>query len=175
MSSTPTPRAGVAPAATARGPVAIISGPGSELSAASVVPGKMLARVVSGLAVLLGVAHVWILAALPHGVPLTLAIATMVLMCFKCAYGAWNKPQALLELLAMSALMAITHTFMALGSGGHQHGGPASTAAHSSLSAAMLAVAGAELALVMLCSIGVRRSRPASQMAPATCSTVPGS
>ena len=163
MSSLTTLRAGVAPATLARGPVTNLPGPLTPVPSISAVPGRTLARIIAGLAMILGVAHFWVLATFPHGVPLTLVLAAMAVACLKCAYCAWNNPRALLDLLAMSALMAITHTFMAVGFGGHSHGGAEPAVAASSAAGAMLAITVAELALVMLCSIGMRRSRFAGQ------------
>ena len=155
MSSLTTTRAGVAAAAAARGPRAR----GRQSRSISAPSGKALAKVISALAVVLSAVHVWVLVALPHGLPLALALAAMVLACLKCAHRAWRNPCALLELLAMSALMAIAHTFMALGIGGHLHGATASVAAHAASPAAMLAIVAAELLMVMLCSLGIRANR----------------
>ncbi|MDO5744922.1 MAG: hypothetical protein Q4P23_10695, partial [Micrococcaceae bacterium] len=83
-------------------------------------------------------------------------LGLMVLLCLKCAHRAWNRPAALLELLVMSAFMAIAHTFMALGVHEHQHGGDSPATAAAVGAAAMLAVAAAELVMVMLCGIGLR-------------------
>ncbi len=113
----------------------------------------------------LGLAHGWLLVVFPHGLPMTLLLAAMVAACLKCAHRAWGSPQALSGLLAMSALMSIVHTFMALGLGGHQHGGHGPATAATAASGAMLAIAGAELALVMLCSIGMRRASPSGRAA----------
>ncbi|GAA1497240.1 hypothetical protein GCM10009628_22430 [Paeniglutamicibacter kerguelensis] len=96
---------------------------------------------------------------------MTLLLAAMVAACLKCAHRAWGSPQALPGLLAMSAFMAIVHTFMALGFGGHQHGGHEPATAATAASGAMLAIAAAELALVMLCSIGMRRTSSAGSPA----------
>ena len=106
----------------------------------------------------LGLAHGWFLVVIPHGLLMTLLLAAMVALCLKCAHRAWGSPQALPGLLAMSALMAIVHTFMALGFGGHQHAGHHAATAAAATSGTMLAIAAAELALVMLCSIGMRRT-----------------
>lgn len=112
------------------------------------------ARSVAALAVALGLGHVWVMVAFPHGPWVGAVLGAMVLVCLKCAHRAWGNPAALLELLAMSALMALAHTFMALGVHGHRHGGEGPAAAAGA--GAMLGVAAAELALVMLCAIGVR-------------------
>lgn len=122
------------------------------------VRGRLVARVIALLAVALGLAHIWVLMAFPHGAAMSVVLLGMVAFCWKCAYGAWKAPRALLELLLMSALMAIVHMFMALGFGGHVHGSsePAGTA--TSAGVAMLAVAAAELVMVMLCGIGMRRA-----------------
>ena len=122
------------------------------------IRGRFLARAIAVSAAALGLAHVWVLLAFPHGpVPTTLLLA-MVGLCMKCAHGVWSRPRALLELLVMSALMSVTHMFMALGFGGHQHGGTESALGASNAAIAMLAVAAAELLLVMLCGVGARRA-----------------
>ncbi|MFF5791993.1 hypothetical protein ACFY5D_08100 [Paeniglutamicibacter sp. NPDC012692] len=147
--------AGVAAAAPAWDPPAGSAVPASALPAAS---GRILSRVTTLAAIALGLAHGWILVVFPHGLLLTMLLAAMVVACLKCAHRTWGNPQALPGLLVMSALMAIVHTFMALGIGGHQHAGHLSATVATSASGAMLAIAAAELALVMLCSIGMRRT-----------------
>ncbi|MDQ0095177.1 hypothetical protein [Paeniglutamicibacter psychrophenolicus] len=119
------------------------------------VPGPVVyARIVAVLAAGLALVHVWVMVEFPHGPWVGAVLGAMVLLCLKCAHRAWGNPAALLELLAMSALMALAHTFMALGVHGHRHGGegPVATAG----SGAMLGIAAVELVLVMLCGIGVR-------------------
>lgn len=113
-------------------------------------------RVVAALAAGLGAGHVWVMVAFPHEPWVGAVLGAMVLLCLKCAHRSWNKPTALAELLAMSALMAIVHTFMALGIHEHRHGGEATVATAGAGAAAMLGIAAAELALVMLCGIGLR-------------------
>lgn len=156
---------GAAPAAPACEPPARSA---ASPAPAPAVPGRIAARVIAVLAMALGVAHVWILAAFPHGLWMSLLVAAMVALCLKCAHRAWGTPQALLELLAMSALMALVHMFMALGSG-HQHGSHPVASGASAASGAMLAIAAAEVLLVVLCSIGMRRisnpGRPAPYLA----------
>ena len=121
------------------------------------VPGPMVyARVVAALAAVLGLVHVWVMAAFPHGPWVAAVLGAMVLLCLKCAHRSWGNPAALVDLLAMSALMALAHTFMALGVHEHRHGGEGPTAASAAGAGAMLGVAAAELALVMLCGIGMR-------------------
>lgn len=122
------------------------------------VRGRFLARVIALLAVALGLAHIWVLIAFPHGAAMSIVLLGMVAFCLKCAYSVWKQPRALLGLLVMSALMSIVHMFMALGFGGHVHGNsePAGTATSAGI--AMLAVAGAELVMVMFCSFGIRRA-----------------
>lgn len=133
--------------------------------AATVQPGirgapgpQLFARVVAALAVGMGMGHVLVVAAFPHGVWMGSVLGAMVLLCLKCAHRAWNNPAALLELLAMSALMALAHTFMALGIHEHRHGGQDAVAAAGA--AAMLGIAAGELVLVMLCGIGMRMALP---------------
>ena len=154
--------AGVAAAAPAWDP-----SPGSA-AAASPLPapsGRALARVIAAASMALGLAHGWILAAFPHGLLTTLLLAAMIIACLKCAHRAWGSPQALTGLLAMSALMAIVHTFMALGFGGHEHAGSGPPTVAAAASGAMLVIAAAELALVMLCSIGMRHAFPPGRAA----------
>ncbi|MFJ6417967.1 hypothetical protein [Paeniglutamicibacter sp. NPDC091659] len=154
--------AGVATAAPAWDPA-----PGSAATASPppAASGQVLARAIAATAMALGLAHGWLLVVFPHGLPITLLLAAMVAACLKCAHRAWGGPQALSGLLAMSALMAIVHTFMALGFGGHQHGVHGAATAATAASGAMLAIAAAELALVMLCSIGMRRAFPSGRAA----------
>ncbi|MBV1780547.1 hypothetical protein KRR55_15635 [Paeniglutamicibacter sp. ABSL32-1] len=123
-------------------------------------PGAGFARAVAVLAAGLGLVHVWVMVAFPHGPWAGAVLGAMVLLCFKCAHRAWGNPAALLELLAMSALMALAHTFMALGVHGHRHGGDSAVASANAGAGAMLAVAAAELVLVMLCGIGLRLAAP---------------
>lgn len=121
------------------------------------VPGPQpFARIIAALAVAMGVGHVWVMVVFPHGPWVGTVLGAMVLLCLKCAHRAWNKPAALVELLAMSALMALAHTFMALGIPEHVHGGDGPVAAATAGPVAMLGVAAAELVLVMLCGIGMR-------------------
>jgi hypothetical protein len=115
-------------------------------------------RLLAVLAALMSVLHLWLLLLFPHGLWVGTLLGIMVLICLKCAHRAWNHPVALTQLLVMSALMAITHTFMALGIHDHHHGS-GGVAAVGSGAAAMLGVAAAELVLVMLCSLGLRISR----------------
>ncbi|MFL4474876.1 hypothetical protein ACIPVK_12840 [Paeniglutamicibacter sp. MACA_103] len=131
--------------------------------ATSVQPGtrrapgpQLFARVVAALAVGMGVGHVWVMVAFPHGPWVGAVLGAMVLLCLKCAHRSWNRPTALIELLAMSSLMALAHTFMALGIHEHRHGGETAVAAAGAGAAAMLGIAAAELALVLLCGIGLR-------------------
>ena len=114
-------------------------------------------RLLAVLATLMSVLHLWLLLLFPHGLWVGALLGIMVLICLKCAHRAWNHPVALTQLLVMSALMAITHTFMALGVHEHHHG--AGDVAAGSGAAAMLGVAAAELVLVMLCSLGLRISQ----------------
>ncbi|MFL4478841.1 hypothetical protein ACIPUB_11285 [Paeniglutamicibacter sp. ORCA_105] len=120
----------------------------------------LYARSVAALAVAMGVGHLWIMAVFPHGPWVATVLGAMVMLCLKCAHRAWNKPAALVELLAMSALMALAHTFMALGIPVHVHGGDGPVAAATAGPVAMLGVAAAELVLVMLCGIGMRLGDP---------------
>lgn len=147
--------AGVAAAAPAWGPSA---GSTAVASSGPATSGRTLARVIALAAMTLGLAHGWFLVVFPHGLLLTLTLAAMVAACLKCAHRAWSSPHALPGLLAMSALMAIVHTFMALGFGGHQHAGTEPAAVATAAAGAMLAIAAAELALAMLCSVGMRRA-----------------
>ena len=120
-------------------------------------PGPVVyTRIVAVLAAALGLGHVWVMVAFPHGPWVGAALGAMVLLCLKCAHRAWGNPAALVELLAMSALMALAHTFMALGVHEHRHGGDIPGAAATAGAGAMLGVAAAELALVILCGIGMR-------------------
>lgn len=121
------------------------------------VPGPLLfARAVAALAVGMGVAHVWTMVVFPHGPWVGAVLSVMVLLCLKCTHRVWNNPAALVELLAMSALMALAHTFMALGIHEHEHGGESPVAAATAGAVAMLGIAAAELLLVMLSGIGLR-------------------
>lgn len=121
----------------------------------------VFARFVAVVAAVLGIGHVWVMTAFPHGMLMNMVLGLMVLACLRCAYHAWKRPAALVELLAMSAFMAIIHTFMALGAhGGHDHGGDAVEMAATAGDAVMLLVAAAELALVLLCGIGLRLAAP---------------
>ncbi|NKG19325.1 hypothetical protein [Paeniglutamicibacter terrestris] len=115
-------------------------------------------RLLAVLAALMSVLHLWLLLLFPHGLWVGTLFGIMVLICLKCAHRVWDHPVALTQLLVMSALMAITHTFMALGVHDHHHGSGGVAAAGSG-AAAMLGVAAAELVLVMLCSLGLRISR----------------
>lgn len=120
-------------------------------------PGPVVyARIVAVLAVALGLVHVWVMVAFPHGPWVGAVLGAMVLLCLKCAHRSWGHPAALVELLAMSALMALAHTFMALGVHEHRHGGEGPVATAGSGAGAMLGIAAAELSLVMLCGIGMR-------------------
>jgi len=120
-------------------------------------PGTVVyARIVAILAAGLGLVHVWVMVAFPHGPWVGAVLGAMVLLCLKCAHRSWGNPAALVELLAMSALMALAHTFMALGVHEHRHGGEGPVATAGAGSGAMLGIAVAELSLVMLCGIGMR-------------------
>lgn len=133
----------------------------APLSAAVRVHGKkpaapVFTRAVAALAVAMGVGHVWVMLAFPHGLWVGALLGLMVLPCLKCAHRAWSHPAAMVELLAMSALMAMVHMFMALGVHEHHHGVEGAATAASTHAAAMLVVAGAELVMAMLCGIGMR-------------------
>ena len=141
--------AGVVPWPAPRIPVGISTAGTREES-------PFFARFVAVLAALLGVGHVWIMVAFPHGAWVGTLLGLMVLLCLKCAHRAWNRPEALVELLAMSALMALVHKFMALGVHEHAHGEDTLATSATAGAAAMLAVAAAELVMVMLCGLGLR-------------------
>jgi hypothetical protein len=117
---------------------------------------QVFSRIIATLAVALAVAHVWIMMVFPHGPWVGTALVVMVLLCLKCTHRARSNPAALLELLAMSALMAIVHTFMALGIHEHRHGSDDAVSAAGAGASAMLGLAAAELVLVMLCGVGMR-------------------
>lgn len=126
---------------------------------------QVFSRIVAVLAAMMGIGHVWVMIEFPHGMLMNMVLGLMVLACLRCAYHAWKRPAALVELLAMSAFMAITHTFMALGAhGGHHHGGGAVATAATAGDAVMLVVAAAELALAMLCGIGLRLTHSRSSI-----------
>lgn len=125
---------------------------------------SLFTRFVAVLAALMAVGHVWIMVAFPHGMWMGSLLGLMVLLCLKCAHRTWNRPAALVELLVMSALMSIAHTFMALGVHEHQHGDGSPAAAAGAGAAVMLAVAAAELVMVMLCGVGLRLAAPRSAL-----------
>lgn len=128
----------------------------AQLRARRATGSQVFARIVAALAVAMAAGHVWVMLLFPHGPWVGTALVAMVLLCLKCAHRAWRNPAALVELLAMSALMAVAHTFMSLGIHEHRHGGEGTVAAAAAGAAAMLGIAAAELVLVMLCGIGMR-------------------
>lgn len=117
---------------------------------------RVFFRIIAALAVALAVAHLWVLLVFPHGPWVGTALVVMVLLCLKCTHRARNNPAALLELLAMSALMVLVHTSLALGIHEHHHGGDDAVSAAGAGASAMLGLAAAELVLVMLCGVGMR-------------------
>ncbi|MDO5745324.1 MAG: hypothetical protein Q4P23_12735, partial [Micrococcaceae bacterium] len=58
--------------------------PGARLARSA----PLFARFVAALAALMGVGHVWIMVAFPHGAWMGALLGLMVLLCLKCAHRA---------------------------------------------------------------------------------------